>query len=167
MELWDAYTKTEVKTGQTLRRGELVPKGLYHLVSEILVQHTDGDFLMMQRDFKKPIAPGKYEISAGGSVLQGENAEEGARRELFEETGIQDGVFTLLESIVSEEYRSIFKVFYCKTDCEKEAIRLQEGETVSYRWVTLPTLRTLLNESPCPICRPESIKDALSLLGLS
>ncbi len=166
MELWDAYTKTEVKTGQTLRRDEPVPKGVYHLVSEILVQHTDGDFLMMQRDFKKPIAPGKYEISAGGSVLQGENAEEGARRELFEETGIESGTFTLLESIISEEYRSIFKVFYCKTDCDKEAIRLQDGETVSFSWVSLETLQNMLLEKDCKICRPEAIKHALHLLRL-
>lgn len=165
MELWDAYRKDETKTETSLRRGEPVPEGLYHMVAEILVQHEDGDFLMMQRDFQKPIEPGKYEVSAGGSVLQGETAEEGARRELFEETNIQSKEFTLLRTVVSEEYRSIFKVFYCKTDCNKENIRLQKGETISFSWVSPEKLKEMLFAENCKICRPEATKEALRLLG--
>ena len=55
MELWDAYDRHGNKLpGVTLRRGEPVPEGMYHLVSEVLVRHTDGSFLLMRRD------PGKH-----------------------------------------------------------------------------------------------------------
>lgn len=50
MEVWDAYTRDEVRTGEKLVRGAPIPDGVYHLVSEILVCHVDGDFLLMQRD---------------------------------------------------------------------------------------------------------------------
>ena len=51
MELWDAYNiKEEPISGVTLVRGEKVPDGLFHLVSEIIVRHADGEYLLMQRD---------------------------------------------------------------------------------------------------------------------
>ena len=50
MELWDAYDRELNKLGGvTLVRGEEVPDGMYHLVSEVIVKHTDGEFLLMQR----------------------------------------------------------------------------------------------------------------------
>jgi len=55
---------------QDLIRGENIPKGLYHLVSEILVRHIDGDYLLMQRDRRKPKYGGYYEATAGGSALR-------------------------------------------------------------------------------------------------
>ncbi len=100
MELWDAYDRNFKKIeGITLIRGEesSIPKGIYHMVVLILVRHVDGQYLLMRR------SPGKayplyWEATAGGSVLQGESAIEGALRELREETGIIDD--TLEENII-------------------------------------------------------------------
>lgn len=45
-ELWDAYNKNFNKIeNKTLIRGESIPDGAYHLVSEIVVKHTDGSYL--------------------------------------------------------------------------------------------------------------------------
>ena len=68
MEIWDGYNIDGSLAGVDLVRGEKIPDGLYHLVCEVLVQHTDGDFLLMKRDLNKPINPGKYEATAGGSA---------------------------------------------------------------------------------------------------
>ena len=87
MEIWDAYLADGTLAGCDLVRGEPIPKGLYHLVSEILVRHTDGDYLLMQRDTAKPNYGGWFEASAGGSALQGEDSLACALRELREETG--------------------------------------------------------------------------------
>ena len=75
-ELWDAYNKNFNKIeNKTLIRGESIPDGAYHLVSEIVVKHTDGSYLLMQRDFRKHHG-GKWELTAGGSALQGEDELE-------------------------------------------------------------------------------------------
>ena len=87
-ELWDAYNKNFNKIeNKTLIRGESIPDGAYHLVSEIVVKHTDGSYLLMQRDFRKHHG-GKWELTAGGSALQGEDELEAAVRELKEEDSI-------------------------------------------------------------------------------
>lgn len=64
----------------TLVRGEPIPDGIYHLVSEVIVKHTDGSYLLMQRDFRKHHGD-EWEVTAGGSALQGENGLEAAIRE--------------------------------------------------------------------------------------
>lgn len=66
MEIWDGYYKDGTLANVDLIRGESVPNGLYHLVCEVLVRHTDGDFLLMQRDFNKEMYAGFYEATAGG-----------------------------------------------------------------------------------------------------
>ncbi len=53
MELWDAYNSNFEKIeGLTLIRDsqEKIPAGVYHLVCEILVRHTDGTYLLMKRE---------------------------------------------------------------------------------------------------------------------
>lgn len=44
MELWDAYDQDGRRADRDLISGEPIPFGLYHLVSEMLVRHVDGDF---------------------------------------------------------------------------------------------------------------------------
>lgn len=134
MEIWDAYLPDGTLAGCDLVRGEPIPEGLRHLVSEIIVRHTDGDYLLMQRDPRKRNYGGYYEATAGGSALKGEDALACAKRELREETGIHTGTFTSLGRSVS--CNTIYETFLCVTDCCKNSITLQAGETVSYKWIT-------------------------------
>lgn len=54
MEIWDAYDEKLNKIeGMTLVRGEEVPDGVFHLVCEIIVKHSDGTYLLVQRDPRK------------------------------------------------------------------------------------------------------------------
>ncbi|MDR3597884.1 NUDIX domain-containing protein [Clostridium sp.] len=133
MEIWDAYKEDGTLAGCNLIRGEEIPKGLFHLVSEIIVKHKDGMYLLMQRDWKKPNFPGLYEASAGGSALKGEQAYDAAVRELKEETGIEAKKLKLIYKGMSKH--AIFYGYLCETDCDKDSITLQEGETISYLWM--------------------------------
>lgn len=134
MEMWDACLQDGTPTGRMLVRGETIPEGLYHLVCEILVRHADGDYLLMQRDWKKKGYPGCWEATAGGSALAGEDALACARRELREETGVTAGSFTEIGRYVSRD--TIYMQYLCVTACDKAAVILQEGETIAYRWVS-------------------------------
>ena len=133
-ELWDAYNKNFNKIeNKTLIRGESIPDGAYHLVSEIVVKHTVGSYLLMQRDFRKHHG-GKWKLTAGGSALQGEDELEAAVRELKEETGLS-GEMKEIGRAVRHDHHSFYVVYLCEADFEKDSIVLQEGETIGYKWV--------------------------------
>ena len=136
METWDLYTAEGQKTGRTMTRGEKVPKGLYHMVCDILIRHVSGDYLLMLRSKEKRVYPGRWESSCGGSALAGEDAITAARRELLEETGIVCKKLEQISCVVNEMYGSIHYSFLGITDCSKDSIVLQPGETEGYRWVS-------------------------------
>lgn len=169
MELWDAYDREGNRLpGVTLVRDEPTPDGMYHIVSDVIVRHKNGDFLLMLRDPNKPIEPGKYELSAGGSALVGEDALACARRELFEETGLACDTFKLLCMLPRDYHHSLLYIFYGETDCDPDAIRLQAGETVGYRWVDAQTLRDMLEGeelSPSTRRRLRGIQSLRNLLN--
>ena len=117
-EIWDLYDLEGRKTGETWERSRAaeIPEGRVHIVCDILIRHRDGDFLLTRRDPNKKPYPGCLEASAGGSALAGETPEEGARREMKEETGLEAGPLELI------------------------------SETVDYMWVDYPTLMKLITE---------------------
>lgn len=142
MELWDAYDREmNLIPNMILERGP-VPKGIYHIVCEIAVKHTDGTYLMMQRDFRKHLG-GMWELTAGGSALKGEKPLECAIRELKEETGIATESLTQIGNVIHDEHNSIYFEYLCLTDCDKNSIILQEGETISYKWVSVDEFKSI------------------------
>lgn len=138
MELWDAYDSRFRKIdGITLIRGEegQMKPDVYHLVVDILVRHKDGTYLITKRDPRKTY-PLMWEASAGGSALQGESPLQAAIRELREETGIVSGDLKEVGRVVNPQTHSIYVCFLCETDTDKDAVILQEGETIEFAWVS-------------------------------
>ncbi len=134
MELWDAYDKDFNKIkNRTLIRGERIPEGLFHLVCDILVKHTDGTYLLMQRDKRKHFG-GMWEATAGGSALQNESPLDCAVRELREETGIDSNDLIEVGRVTTND--TIYVEFLCVTNCDKDSVTLQAGETIAYKWVS-------------------------------
>lgn len=136
VELWDAYKCDGTISGGVLKRDEAIPDGLLHAVVEVFVIHEDGTILLMKRDKYKPNYPGYWESGAGGAVLKGESFTQGARRKLYEETGIFCEECEELELIYTCFFKNRFyKGYLCSTSITKNSIRLQEGETIDYKWV--------------------------------
>ncbi len=134
MELWDAYDENFNRIeGAVLERGKPIPAGMFHLVADILVRHTDGSYLLMKRDPHKMFG-GMWQASAGGSALRGESPLACAKRELFEETGI--AAHTMSEIGRDRAENRLYAEFLCVTDHDKQNIALQAGETVDHLWVS-------------------------------
>ena len=150
METWDLYTKDGQRTGLTMTRGEKVPEGYYHLVCDVLIRHIDGDYLLMLRSREKKVYAGRWESSCGGSALAGEDALTAARRELREETGIICDDLQQIVCTVNEMFHSIHYEFLGITDCPKDSIILQPGETEGYRWVSEEEFREFAQNGMIP-----------------
>ena len=138
MEIWDLYDKNENCTEKEWERfkADLIPDGFYHLVCEILVRHIDGDFLLMRRDFSKKLGSGYWEATSGGSALKGESAQVCARRELLEETGIKSDNFLEIGYSIEDSKHGIYHSYLTTVNCSKDAITLQKGETIDYKWIS-------------------------------
>ena len=98
MEFWDVYDKNRISKGYKIMRGgdRRLGKGEYHITCHVCLFSRDGRMLIQKRADFKGLWGGLWDISAGGSVLAGENSLAGAERELFEEVGVRadfgDGV---------------------------------------------------------------------------
>ena len=150
MEIWDLYDEKGNKTGETWERSRAkeIPEVRYHIVCDILIRHRDGDFLLTLRDSRKEMYPGCWEASAGGSALAGETPEEGARREMQEETGLKAEKLELISITRKSDSRSVVYAFIAMVDAAKDSVMLQEGETVDYQWMKLSALRKMIRDEP-------------------
>ena len=164
-ELWDAYTREGVKTGEILVRDEPIPAGRYHLVCEVLVRHVDGSYLCMIRSRQKPNYPLYPECTAGGSALMGDDPLSCIRRELREETGIEWEEFEEVARTVREEYATIFHSFFCTVDWPKDQITLQEGETEGYEWLSEEAFVELLNSDRMIPGQPQRMESWFRKMG--
>lgn len=152
MELWDAYNENELKLDVDLIRGEKIPEGLFHVVVEVIVLHEDGTYLLVQRDWNKDKFPGLWEAGASGCVQKGETFEEGAKRELLEETGIVVDSLKLINSTINQFEQIIYKIYLCISNVDKESIVLQKGETIDFKWISAHELMNFI-DSNCFVCQ--------------
>lgn len=146
-ELWDAYDADGHKLPDLrLVRGQSLPDGVFHLVCEVVVRHADGSYLLMQRAATKP-GGGLWELTAGGSALQGEDAAACAARELREETGLVADSLREIRQMAYPQRHTRYATYLCLTACPKDAVTLQPGETAAFRWVERQTLLALPDDA--------------------
>jgi len=143
MELWDAYDRDGNKLDRHLPRDEPIPDGQYHLVVHVIVRHEDDEYLLMRRDESKLYYPGFWETGAAGAVLKDESPIDGAKRELYEETGIASDELKAIDRQVSHD--TIYMTYLCITDIQKDSVTIQPGETSAYRWVSRDKLIEAMN----------------------
>ena len=112
--------------------------GFYNV--RIFNEYNYGSYLLMQRDRCKQFG-GMWEATAGGSALQNESPLDCAIRELQEETGIRTD--NLVEVGPERSNDTIYLEIFCVTNCNKDCITLQDGETIAYKWVSRSELVSL------------------------
>lgn len=143
MELWDAYDALGRRTGETLVRGEQVPRGRYHLVVHIWYQNEHGDLLVQRRALSRELAPGIWACT-GGSAIRGETIEQALVRESNEEMGIDPDVEKSVRVLSYTQVDAITHVFLVPYTGDAKSLRLQEEEVMDAKWISQEELRACI-----------------------
>ena len=143
-ELWDVYDENRKLTGRIHRRGDLMPKGDYHLVVHIWMQNSKGQFLLTKRTPNKGY-PNMWE-STGGSAIAGDDSLTAALREVREETGL---------TLLPENGRCALQLFrddnFCdiwlfRQDFDLKDVVLLPGETCDAMYADAESIRQMYRQ---------------------
>lgn len=142
MELWDLYNKEGQLLNKTHERGKPLQKGEYHLCVQIYVMTSNKEILITQRHPRKD--KGLCWEVTGGSVVKGEDSYTGAKRELFEETGLKANELKFLGRKIKRDYITDTYIYYYDFDLSE--IKLQDIEVVGANKVNFETLKQMAED---------------------
>lgn len=143
MEMWDLVDKYRQPLNKIHNREDEIVVGEYHAVVDIWTVNNNKEILVTLRDPNKDKYPNLWENTCG-SVLSGESSIEGAKRELFEETGISVKEDDLYFLGTKQEKTAFVDSYIIRKNIGISELTMQEGETVSAKWITLEELDEMI-----------------------
>ncbi len=87
-ELIDILTSKGKPTGKTALKSEAHKNGWFHATVHVWLFTSDKKILLQKRALTKKVFPGLWDISVAGHIATGESVLSAAKREVFEEIGL-------------------------------------------------------------------------------
>lgn len=113
--------------------------------------HKDRKIFLAKRSNLKKLFPGQFEIP-GGHIEFGETLEEGLKRELHEEFGIEVELGNIVFAFTYLSYKntahSVEVDYLAMLKNSKQKIRLRPEEHTEYIWATKEEAQELLKDNP-------------------
>ena len=153
-EFIDILTAEGAPTGRTALKSEAHKNGWFHATAHIWLFTSDKKILLQKRALTKKVFPGIWDISVAGHIGAGEGVLEGAKREIFEEIGLELKEEDLIKidtrihqvshanGIQDNEHHHVF-IAELKTSVEK--LTLQKEEVADIKLWDLKILKETKN----------------------
>ena len=136
MELWDIYDADRNRTGRTIQRGEPFADGEYQLVVHVCIFNLKGEMLIQQRQSTKCEWPDMWNITSGGGVLAGENSQEAAMRETWEELGIHIDLNGVRPRYTIHFEHGFDDIYVVNCNLDMKDIHMQSEEVQNVCWAS-------------------------------
>lgn len=148
MEFWDVYDKNRRPKGYKIMRGSdrRLGRDEYHLTAHVCLITDDGRMLIQKRAEHKGAWGGLWDITAGGSVLAGENTAEGAERELLEELGISAPLSAAMPIMTFYHGDCISDYFLLSGDVDVTLLKLQKSEVDDAKYATREEVLAMIRD---------------------
>ena len=137
----DLYDINGNKTDLTYFKGDKVPTGYYPMVVMIVIQNSEGKFLMQKRVEEKG---GDYGVT-GGHPKSGETPYEGIITEVKEELGIDISNNEIIEFDSGCDLKDCYKMYYTKLDLDLSKLNIQKEELSEVKWFSLEELQDMVD----------------------
>ena len=146
-EFFDVYDKDRTLTGQTRPRGTGLGDNEHRLVIHICIFNSKGEMLLQQRAAEKDLWPNFWDISSGGNAIAGENSAQCARRELFEELGVDVDFGNIRPHFTINFPNGFDDYYFVQKDLDLGSLTLQKSEVQSVRWASREEVKRLFDEN--------------------
>lgn len=138
-EILDSVDRDGNVIGQHTRKEFHSNPQLIHQVAHAWILNENGQVLMQQRSLTKDSAPGKWDMSCGGHISSGDDAEATIIRELKEELGITDANMHFVGTQIYKDERQseliyLFFIPFPNTDFD---FKLQKEEVEQVAWLNI------------------------------
>lgn len=142
MELRDLYDENKKLTGETIYKGQDVPKGRYYITVVVFIQNNKNEFLLQKRVKKKD---GKW-ATTGGHPVSGETSKQGIITEIKEELGIKvvEENVKLFKTIKTED--DFVDIYFLKEDIDIKEIKIQKEEVEDVKWATIEEIQKMIQQ---------------------
>ncbi len=144
MELWDIIDEKGNLTGRTIKRGQSLNEGDFHLVVHIWIINDANEFFIQKRASHLKLLPDIW-AATSGSVISGEDSLSAAIRETKEEIGVVLNPTTMRVLKRVKRKNSLTDVWVAKQTFSIENVQLLKTEVSDAKWVTQSTLKQMLN----------------------
>ncbi|MCH3885029.1 NUDIX hydrolase [Tenacibaculum aquimarinum] len=153
-ELLNILTPEGEPTGKTALKSEAHKNGWFHATVHVWIFTSDKKILLQKRALTKKVFPGLWDISVAGHVAAGEETLTSAKREVFEEIGLQIDDEDLIKigtrihqishpnGIQDNEHHH---VFIAELKVPIEDLKIQKEEVDAIKLFDLSTLKNTKN----------------------
>lgn len=132
-------------------RLEAYRKGLWHRIVVVLIFNSQGQLYIQKRSPNADTSPNMWDHSAAGHVDEGEEPEQAAKRELFEELGVEAGnleFISLLKTQRREKEKQFNRFWYVFKYNFSGSMTLQESEVADGKFVDIDRLKKEIETNP-------------------
>lgn len=141
LEKRDLYDFNRNFTGETIYKGEPIPKDRKILVVLSFIKNSDGKFLIQKRSLKKG---GKFAFT-GGHPKAGETSSQGIITEIKEEIGLNVIPEELKLFYSDSDDEVFFDLYFIKKDFDISKLVLQKEEVDSVQWLSIDEILQLIS----------------------
>lgn len=161
MEKRDLYDENKKLTGETIYKGQDVPKGRYYITVVIFIQNNKNEFLLQKRVKKKD---GKW-ATTGGHPVSGETSKQGIVTEIREELGVNvtEKNIILFKTLKTED--DFVDLYYLKENIDIDKIKIQKEEVEEVKWATIDEIQNMIKNNIFSESHKSFFNDCLKYLN--
>lgn len=152
MEYLDIVDENNNLTGEVVERDIVHKEGLCHREVAVWVVNEQGEILVQKRSATKKFLANRWGACAG-HVSSGDDIENAAKRELFEEIGLDRErlEFMFVAKVEDERNNAVINnmfqyMYFLKTNTEIADYKIQYEELSEVKYINIEELQRIVNE---------------------